>query len=409
MNRKGYRRGGRARLFWAALVLLICNPVFGAEQHLPPVSGNPVHGRDVFVGKRCIRCHSIRGSGGKIGPDLAAALVGKGTAGIAAAMVSHYPKMHVAMHENKVPRPILSFAEMDDLVAYLFFINFTEEPGNVENGERLFTQKGCVNCHAAVLGSHSPAPPIGRFSLSMSPASIAQEMWNHVAQGAATKRGAPAKLARGEMADLLAYIGSAHVSLPKSSVNLLPGDAAAGRALFQTKGCTECHLKHDGGTCVGPDLSTAAWYEDATEFAGEMWNHASALRKCKADLSTVPRFTDGEMADLIAYLYLLRSAGGRGNPSSGAEVFSAKHCAQCHKPGGHGPDLRTVPGLNTPTHFAAAMWDHAQRMHTFVAAAGLPWPNFDASDIVNLLAFLNQPQTTNTPGRSRSPVEKAVH
>jgi mono/diheme cytochrome c family protein len=360
---------------------------------IPLVFGNPARGRDAFVEKGCISCHAVRGSGGKRGPDLAAALVGKGVDGIAAAMISHYPKMNAAMQKRKIQLPLLSAADLDDVVAYLVFINFAREPGSVDKGRVLFHQKGCTRCHRFAPGGISAAPPLGRAALAASPIVIAQQMWNHGAVMSATMEQlqVPRSTFEGsQMADVLAFLSAAGEPLPGSGVPL-PGDPTVGRGLFQSKGCVRCHIKGDTEESVGPDLSAGGWYETATEIAGEMWNHGPAMWARMRELGITPsRFEDNEMADVLAYLYLLRSASEPGNSKRGREVFTVKHCEECHKAGGAAPDLATVGDLDTPIHLAAAMWNHAPGMQAFVIDARIPWPTFDATDVRDLVAFLGQ-------------------
>jgi cytochrome c2 len=41
--------------------------------YVPP--GNPKRGEELFTEKRCVECHSVKGHGGKVGPDLAVKLI----------------------------------------------------------------------------------------------------------------------------------------------------------------------------------------------------------------------------------------------------------------------------------------------------------------------------------------------
>jgi cytochrome c2 len=374
---------------------LACRPVpgFGAAQEIPLVSGNPARGRDVYVEKGCIACHTVREPGSKVGPDLAAALVGKGIVGIAAAMLNHYPKMSLARRERNAALPVLSPGEMDDLVAYLLFINFLHEPGSVEKGRTLFSQKGCRRCHGLSPGAASIGPPLGRAMLAAPPIQVAQEMWNHGTQMTATmlERQVPRSTFDGqEMADLLAFLGAAVEPLPGRGA-ALPGDPVAGRVLFQSKGCARCHVKGEGGETIGPDLVARPWYKTATAIAAAMWNHGPAMwTQMKETGVTPPRFADNEMGDVIAYLYLLHSANRPSTPERGRKLWTEKHCAQCHEAGGPGPDLTTVEQLDTPIHFAAEMWNHAPSMQAFVADAGLPWPVFEESEVLDLVGYLGE-------------------
>jgi len=396
-------RGLTRWLVTAPFVLgLVCRPApgFGTAQEIPWVSGNPTRGRDIYVEKGCISCHAVRDSGGKVGPDLAAALVGKGIVGIAAAMLNHYPKMSGALQERNEALPVLSAGGMDDLVAYLLFINFLHEPGSVEKGRTLFSQKGCGRCHGLFPGGSSIGPPLGRAMLAAPPIQVAQAMWNHGTQMTAKMRElqVPWSTFEGqEMADLLAFLGGAVEPLPGRGAPL-PGDPVAGRDLFQSKGCARCHLKGESGETVGPDLVTRPWYKTATAIAGAMWNHGPAMwAQMKGMGVTPPRFEDDEMGHVIAYLYLLRSAERPSTPERGRQLWSEKHCAQCHEAGGPGPDLATVEQLDTPIHFAAAMWNHAASMQAFVTDAGLPWPVFVESEVQDLVSYLRERRAARPP------------
>jgi len=386
---------------WLFVVACLCvaAPLFGAAPPIPAVSGNPAHGRSVFVEKGCLTCHAIRGSGGKVGPDLAAALVDKGVDGIAAALLSHYPHMRAALLKRHAAPPVFSPREMDDLIAYLLFINFARESGSAENGRTLFYQKGCARCHWSAPGAQSPAPALGPADLAASPIAVAQEMWNHGAQMAAkmTALHVPASRFVGhEMADLLAFL-SGGLERPPRSETALRGDPVAGQALFRTKGCARCHLESDGSQAVGPDLAKGGWYKTATEIAGAMWNHGPAMwaRMKELGVAQAP-LDDDDMANVIAYLYLLRSEGQVGLPEQGAKVFQAKHCGRCHGPGGVGPDLAAARSIDTPMHLAAAMWNHAPRMDVFLGEARLPWPVFDAAEFRHLVAYLHSLRRAQT-------------
>ena len=372
-------RGFTRWLVTAPFVLgLVCRPApgFGTAQEIPLVSGNPTRGRDVYVEKGCIACHAVRDPGGRVGPDLAAALVGKGIVGIAAAMLNHYPKMSAALQERNEPFPVAQRqARWTTWLPISSSSISCTNPAPFEKGRTLFGQKGCGRCHGLFPGGSSIGPPLGRAMLAAPPIQVAQAMWNHGTQMTAKMRElqVPWSTFEGqEMADLLAFLGGAVEPLPGRGAPL-PGDPVAGRDLFQSKGCVRCHLKGESGETIGPDLVTGPWYKTATAIAGAMWNHGPAMwTQMKAIGITPPRFEDDEMGHVIAYLYLLRSAERPSTPERGRKLWSEKHCAQCHEAGGPGPDLATVEQLDTPIHFAAEMWNHAPSMQAFVDRCGAP-------------------------------------
>lgn len=81
--------------------------------------GRSQAGRQVYVEKRCDRCHGTDGRGSSDGPNL---VQRKGTfsvVALAAAMWRHGPHMHREMQQKGLPWPKFRNREMDDLIAYL--------------------------------------------------------------------------------------------------------------------------------------------------------------------------------------------------------------------------------------------------------------------------------------------------
>ena len=102
------------------------------------------------------------------------------------------------------------------------------------------------------------------------------------------------------------------------------------------------------------------------------------------------------MADLTAFLASLRYVEPTGSPFVGARVFNVRGCAQCHGPEAEGtrlgPRLRAGGDAYTAVSFTAALWKHTPRMIDRVEELGLSWPTLEATDIGDLVAFLNAPR-----------------
>ncbi len=116
------------------------------DTYLAP--GRPKVGERLFEEKSCIRCHMIGNKGTEVGPDLTQADFHVGVSQIAGRMWSHGPRIWQKMEELEIMVPLFEENEMADLVAYLYYLNFIEQSGDVEEGKKLFVEKGCVKCHA---------------------------------------------------------------------------------------------------------------------------------------------------------------------------------------------------------------------------------------------------------------------
>jgi len=171
--------------------------------------GNPKVGEELFAAKRCVECHSVRGRGGKVGPDLGIKLRGS-LMRIAGAMWNHGPQMWAKMAERGIEVPSLSTEEMSDLVSYLYFFQFIDPPGDARRGLAVYNEKRCGTCHASAEPGKGIAPPLaGVVGNLRSSLEVITAMWNHA--GKMEERMMEANLAwpvlkGGETADLLAYL-----------------------------------------------------------------------------------------------------------------------------------------------------------------------------------------------------------
>lgn len=80
---------------------------------------NPRRGQQLVQDKGCVGCHSVRGQGGKIGPDLATSTMTASPSGMIAAMWNHAAAMEEKARQRGVTWPRLTGQELGDLTAYL--------------------------------------------------------------------------------------------------------------------------------------------------------------------------------------------------------------------------------------------------------------------------------------------------
>ena len=358
---------------------------------------DPVDGSRLFVNKGCVTCHAVDGEGGKIGPDLGRISTGRTLLGMAAVMWNHSPRMTERIKEAKVVRPKFTAEEMANLFAFLTYTGYLGTPGDPKRGADLFRDRSCVRCHAVGGAGGTVGPGLDRFKRYISPIVLAAAMWNHgpkmqtVMQQAGIAR---PQLSGEEIAHLLAYIRSAGRGGPESGEYLLPGNPEVGRQVFQQKRCSACHGAEGTGG-VGPDFRRRreSFQGGLTQVAALMWNHGPAIWRKMTEMNIpFPSLTDQEMANLVAFLYSLPYFDEPGNTARGREVFERKGCAACHGPSGRGqagaPDLTKALGAAQPIAIAAAMWNHGFAMEQMARARGLPWPDLDARDLADVMAFL---------------------
>ena len=364
----------------------------------PKFLGNVLKGRRLFVEKGCVRCHSVLGSGGTIGPDLAE--VGRGASFFETLgrLWSHSPGMVQALGREGIEWPTFAAGEMDDLLSYLYYLNYFDSPGDFVRGEAVFRQKGCIRCHMVGSQGGEVGPKLDPYGEQASPVAMVAAMWNHGPNMSLKMKelDVPKPEFRGsDVADLLAYFRGVTVTSGVRREYVAPGDPGEGRELFEKAGCDGCHAVRGvgGGKGEGPDLARADLQRGVSELAGILWNHGPIVweRRKSQDLEILP-FRAEEMAHLIAYLYFINYYGAEGDPAAGKGLFQAKGCANCHSTGGAaestGPDLSKSRAIGRPAGFAAALWNHAPSMLKTAETRILPWPEFRDREMLDLYAFL---------------------
>ncbi len=383
-------------LVFLVLTLLLILSLEGLPEEDYTLPRDPLKGQELFADKGCIKCHSIQGVGGRIGPDLSKGGFNLSLSQIAGIMWNHFPKMNEKMRELKIPRPRFEVTEMADLIAYLYYLNYFDEPGTPAKGRVLFREKGCIKCHSIGGEGGDIGPTLDKIRYYTSPIFMAQTMWNHGLEmnikmkeldiGWPTFKG-------NEIVDIISYVQATSKAEVKERVYILPGSPQEGKRLFSEKGCIRCHSIRGEGGNVGPDLSKRGLRQSVTQVAGTMWNHGPNMWKKMEEIGIPrPKFSGKEMADLIAYLYFINYFDEPGNPREGKKLFAQKGCITCHsirgEGGNVGPELTKSKVSLSPINAAAEMWNHAPIMEEKMEEKQLPWPKFDGNEIVDLVEYL---------------------
>jgi mono/diheme cytochrome c family protein len=390
---------------WAVVAALVLGSLDAAwAQPVFSPSQDPLAGSRVFGVKGCVKCHSINGVGGKVGPDLARRLRPRSFYDVATAMWNHLPRMAGRMKQLGITRPHLTAQEAGDLVGFLYTLNYFDPPGNTAAGRQLFSEKKCIVCHQVGGTGGVVGPNLDSLNQFASPIYVASAMWNHgpaMAEVMKAKGVERPTFTAQELRDLIAFLAPATGGAPEGPLYVLPGRPELGRELFVEKKCIQCHSVGGVGGQVGPDLVALGVRRSPVEFAATIWNKAPAMMAAMATRNiTVPQLRPEDMADLVAYLYSLRYFASGGSVPKGWVVASNKGCLHCHAVSGErgkpASDLTRAKGLDSSAAVLAALWNHTLVLPT-VAGQRLGWPMLKAdemADLVTLLESISQPRRT---------------
>jgi mono/diheme cytochrome c family protein len=282
-------------------------------------------------------------------------------------------------------------------------------PGDPTAGRRIFMDRGCVYCHSIWGNGGTLGPDFAVVGVGRSMQQLAGEFWNHTPRMIATLRRQGRQwptFTEAELADIIRYIY--YVKLFDE-----PGDPDLGEQWFREKRCVECHAVGGVGGHVGPALDPYARYIAPIMLAEGMWNHGPAMQHQQTVRGVpIPTFVGREMADIQAYLRRASSLRDRGvvflqppNPANGERLFTAKGCVRCHGAAGrgttYGPDLRTATLRLRVSEIAGVLWDHSFQMSAAMEARGFSFPQFQGTEMADVIAFLYYLRFNEVGGNAR--------
>ncbi len=268
--------------------------------------GDPEEGKKLLATKECTVCHSILGKGGKIGPDLTRWGVYVNPIVWAQKMWEHAPKMEKEMKKKKMSWPILKGRDMVNLVAYTQSIGgkiqeeYHLDPGSPVRGKKLFSSKGCSDCHSAEGSGKEVGPDFGEIEFPRTLSDMTALMWNHSPEMLETmkKQNIPRKkINPQEMADIISYLFAFRYFDR-------PGDPGRGEKVFEAKNCVICHTVGSGGRdgSVGPNLGRLR-KTSIISITQSIWNHGpEMLQEMRNNGFSWPILKGTDLNDISAYL-----------------------------------------------------------------------------------------------------------
>jgi cytochrome c2 len=166
-------------------------------------------------------------------------------------------------------------------------------------GRRLFESKQCARCHVPGGGS-TGAPPLEELRRPQGAWELAGRLWNHVPAMFTVLRAEAVpwpSFTADEMRALMGYLAADPAADAKP-------DGQRGLAVLVQKGCLKCHALHGEGARVAPDLADRVdAFTAPAAWAARIWRHTPSMAAVAMERGVLyPRFTDHEMAHLVAYL-----------------------------------------------------------------------------------------------------------
>jgi cytochrome c2 len=395
-------------LFWIAAaviatavsVVLLVRGNGSVERRALYIVGVPEKGATLFFGdKQCSTCHAVNGSGGRVAPDLSGQRpVAPAMGWLTAVLWNHAPGMWRQMRHGNVSYPHLNSEEMAHILAFLYQAGNVDPAGDANAGQRVFDEKGCSRCHSVRSSGAKTAPELSAVAASGGSSAWTRAMWNHaqaMVDPVTRALGHWPQFTGAEMNDLIAYVG-AGTSKAQGKEQSIRGSAEHGWQVFQAK-CIQCHSVRGQGGSVGPELGPQTELPLSTaQFAGVLWNHAPAMLRVVRDSGMPAPLLEGDqIVDLRMFLASLRYFEPTGSALVGERVFTERGCAGCHGSAAEGtqmaPALHSGPDAFTTVSFTTALWKHGPKMVDRAEESGAPWPILQATDIGDLVSFLNEP------------------
>jgi cytochrome c551/c552 len=251
--------------------------------------GDAGRGKRLFETKSCTRCHGLTSS-----PNAQAKPVNQwqglsDPVALVGAMWNHSSDMWSELSQRKISWPSMTPQDLTDLQVYLrnaASAKVSEPMFRItagDDGEKLFTSKGCIACHDA------QRAPTGRLSLT----GVAASMWNHASfLNTQPNHTEPPRLTPDEMREVLSAYWAKQFFRGT-------GEPSQGKKIFSQKHCVQCH----SGAGPGQNLTAMNGNYDGMSMVSALWRHGpEMLEQMNQKHINWPLFKAGEMADLMAFL-----------------------------------------------------------------------------------------------------------
>jgi cytochrome c2 len=262
--------------------------------------GDPARGHELFESKRCVRCHAVRGVGGRIGPDLAAVSDLTGPMEWTEALWNHASGMRQATEQEGIAWPQFQGHELRDLYAFVRHNASTSSvpQGDPERGWQAFQQKSCTGCHSIRTADQLEGPSFGpERQLPETFTELGGVMVSHSPQmeKAMARQGVTRpELSAQEMTDIFAFLYSLRYVEPAGSPHV-------GASVFNWRGCSRCHGENAQGSERAPGLRGRTY--NSITLAVALWRHGQQMYAQTRQMGLGwPTLVEADVGDLLAFL-----------------------------------------------------------------------------------------------------------
>ncbi len=226
-----------------------------------PAAPELARGQQVFETSGCRGCHKLDGVGGNIGPELDKV----GARRAPEWLKKHFLTPAAVTPGSAMPPQKLSETNLEAIVLFMLSQTGESAPGyyasmkvlpSVDQGQRLFQQKGCIGCHTVGGQGGKVGPVLDDVGLRRSP----EWMMLHfrdpqsVTPGSVMPKFGFTDTEARALTEFLLHIRERNLA---STLPSLMNSAERGRGVFRKYGCAGCHGPDGKGGVPNPNAKTA--------------------------------------------------------------------------------------------------------------------------------------------------------
>jgi cbb3-type cytochrome oxidase cytochrome c subunit len=226
-----------------------------------PAAPELARGQQVFESSGCRGCHKLGGSGGNLGPELDKV----GARRSPEWLKKHFLTPSAVTAGSAMPPQKFSNADLEAIVLFMLSQTGETAPGyyasmkvipSAEEGQHLFSQKGCIGCHSVGGLGGKVGPALDDVGLRRTPEWMLQHFRDpqSVTPGSVMPRFGFSETEARALTDFLLHLRERNVA---SSLSALMNPVERGREVYRKYGCAGCHAPEGKGGVPNPNAKTA--------------------------------------------------------------------------------------------------------------------------------------------------------